>query len=193
MPFPLEPMRKKWLPRVLPLWTASRILADGSWATKDGKVRVRVADVCPKPMQDPSCISIYGNEQDDVSRRARFLAWPLTYGTRLKRGDAATRSATVDAIKARVLKSDSRIALVVDGGWEAREDRVPLAVDAKRVERPACRSASAACEFLRIASIVHPKRRLGFSLGRSEIPVVPRLGSLVHCNAFKEELRKLLP
>jgi hypothetical protein len=189
---PVDHALQDALPHLLPVWTAARTLAAGSWATRDQSLTVRVADACPPSLLSNRCVPAFGESGVSEARRARFLAWPLTSAIRLESEGAAAHRKMGDALRARVLLPKSTVALVVDGRSVPTEDRTQVRRDATRIVRPVCRTGSKFCGFLHFAAFDAPARPLGFSLRRNEILVVPRLSSLARRDTFRSEVASLL-
>jgi hypothetical protein len=176
----------------LPRLTAAAALSTGRWASSDGRMTVRATTACAP---DARCIPLSPDasqpEEDRVSRRARFLAWPVadSVGVRIP---VAIATAVVDALRAPA--EGSRIALVV------REDDLrglrpsaalgSLAQSASRLDQLLPDDAPLRELFRQISASGERHDDLSWlELPQGAILIVPRLGALATLGAFVDEVR----
>jgi hypothetical protein len=175
-----------------PMFTAAAALAAGRWQSAEADMILRPVSRCPARAL---CRAAFGDgPDDDLGRRARFLAWPLGYAVLLRLGSAAEAAQIADRLRER--PTPTQVALVLSG-TELHGVR----------QSPALREVTTmAASLLRrqpdlpFADLLRNLATVGSAgnelpwlrLGKETVLVVPRLGSLATADRFVEEVRTLL-
>jgi hypothetical protein len=123
--------RRPWL---LPLLNAALTLADGTFPLREGHVIA-----LPPGRGDATSIEAWG-PPDAAADRARYAAWPLSFGLRLRLPSSSATRRAYDSLRGVVTRPQSSLSLVVDASSSMRRTPIDLA-DLPSLAGPASRKA----------------------------------------------------
>jgi hypothetical protein len=199
-----EALVRREAPWLLPVWTASRSIAQTCFVGGDGVLTVVVADAKrPLPPHFRSFDAFDRTEGDSDLRLSRFLAWPITTDRRVSTTDRNAAMTLWAQLRSRTCARESSIALVVDQATQ-RADIAALVgsettsrVTAIQARLGRCRQVECrGCEMLSAAMLAWSKGPPPapvlpwLDLRAGEALVVPRLGALSQPERFAAELNR---
>lgn len=189
---PLEELRDALTP-----WSATfdaaQGIARGQWQLTD--LTVRVAASCSQARGDEVCVpaagGVHREGRDDLARRARFAAWPVSTLVRRELPTAAARERCAQMLRERARLPGSALAVVI-----TTDSVTALDSETEDAGRRLARAIAVAqrdeSETAGIRTMLQPPdsdRSIAWlSLGATEIAIVPRLSSMFDRAAVAREV-----
>jgi hypothetical protein len=175
--------------------TAASAITSHRWMAPERTLVVAPADACGPSRQGLRCVPAWHAGRDEVERRARYFAWPLTDATLLTVRDADDARRAKDALRARANVDVGRIALALGPAeleGRAASPRVTRIREAARRATARARGELGGPSGKVLAALAresHGPVITGVHLAPNEILVVPRLGTLADIGAFVGEVK----
>lgn len=182
--------------RYTPALTAARALDHGQWQTTD--LKVRIAAFCTNLEAGERCAPAYrAAAQDELERRARFLAWSATSSAVVAFDSANRRTDAAARLRERVAKPDTAIALVLDDdalAFVPVPERDTLRDAARKLGRAMAANKLKDHSNLESLGRAPPRGRSApwLDLPPNALLIVPRLSAALNHQALEQEIEATL-
>ncbi|GMV15670.1 MAG: hypothetical protein HS104_25935 [Polyangiaceae bacterium] len=177
----------------VPVMNAAQEVIQERWVAHD--VAVRILREAARPADGERLLAAWPSStpEDELARRARFAAWPITGGALVSGLSPGQRERVRDALRARIPSTVSALALVIDSDLQARRD-APAALRSLQQD---CRERQTHLRKVRdrdawslaaLAEADDAPLLPWLPLGTGELLVVPRLGALARSAELRSEV-----
>ena len=181
---------RRLLPSALPKLTAAEALLASAWRGSAGGFVVRAVEKCPAAA---ACVDPRARGGDAETRRARFLAWPVSSAALLEFADAAVAEQAATRLRTQAAAPDSRIALVLGGAPPVAADLPALRAHAARVARRLHQAGGDARLIDRLLDARVPSLPSWLAPAPGQLLIVPRLGSIARLPELVREIDAVVP
>lgn len=178
----------------MPSLAGARAFDAGTWGSPSLSVRVAASCESAHAAPDETCVPLWGDDgSSEIAGRARFLAWSAAHAAVVDFEDVATRERCAEALRSRVTRAGSPLALVLaaeDLAVAPNEERQALEKATLRLGAVMAAGNVSGAEQLDTFARPVPAGRAApwLTLTPTQLVIVPRLSALTRLGAVREEI-----